>query len=205
MRKTMALFTVAMACALPLAASANPQSSNTASVRPSTRGGGPAQAPTPASPAQAATPALETRAQQLHAASPHIITVQSKIDAAQAEARGIERLAALASQPLTGEYREHLRGLEQDLQSDVSEARHHLDHLRSAVRGMQNDPSVNTDLGQADVALQQVRTELERFASAEGHGAAHASTADTRAFGTTLTRGLNDAKRAMERVERDLH
>jgi len=147
--------------------------------------------------------ALETRAQQLHAASPHIITVQSKIDAAQAEARGIERLAALESQPLTGEYANICAVSNRICSPDVSEARHHLDHLRSAVRGMQNDPSVNTDLGQADVALQQLRTELERFASAEGHGAAHASTADTRAFGTTLTRGLNDAKRAMDRVERD--
>lgn len=201
MRKTVAVFTVAMACALPLAASAHTSSSNQSSAtQPISRGGGPEH---PAH-EHAAAAGSETHAQQMHEMSPHIITVQSKIDAAQAEVRGIERLASLERQPLTGVYGDHMRLFARDLQSDITSARHHLDELRSAAANAQVSAAANNDMAAADHSLQQARTEIEQFESAAGHAGAPAAVMDARAFGNSLSHDLNNAKSAMDRVEHAL-
>jgi DNA repair exonuclease SbcCD ATPase subunit len=158
------------------------------------------------------------RSEQLHRASPHIILVQSKIDAAQAEIRGMERLASLEREPMSDTYRQHVRSFASDVQNDVNDARSHLDQLRSSVQNIQVSDSVRNDLQSADRALQQARTDLQRVDSI-GHVAqptpqppqgqqAQANQprqfTNYRDFGNAISGDLNNAKNAVGRIERAL-
>jgi hypothetical protein len=258
------LLTLAMACALPIAASAegaaaqrnsNDQSiqqsqrntnANSASDRsvqqnPSNeradtaklreangqrsnrdvnaRGGGERASQTAnAQQNQAAT--NNARNEQLHRASPHIILVQSKIDAAQAEIRGMERLASLEREPMSDTYRQHVRSFASDVQNDVNEARNHLEQLRSSVQNIQVSDAVRNDLQSADRALQQARADLQRVDTVgrnaqqptpqppQGQAGQAANQprqfTNYRDFGNAISGDLNNAKTAVGRIERAL-
>jgi hypothetical protein len=236
MKRSVSLLALAMACAIPLAASAEgaiesrvpdqhtmqqtrpAQGADTAKLRevgdtqmnreaPARGGGEPAAA-------------TDARAQQLHRASPHIILVQSKLDAAQAEVRGIGRLASLEREPMSDMYRQHVRSFATDLQNDVNDARHHLEQLRSTVQSLQVSDAIRNDMQAADRALLQARSDLQRI-DAIGRSNVPARPipqppqgqqpaiqarqfANFGDFGNAIAGDLDNAKAAIDRVERGL-
>ena len=176
---------LALALAAPAAHADNPPAANRPAAQPSQ---------TPPSQTQ-----NTTRDQQLHEAGPHIVTIETKLDAASAENRGLERLVGLESGTLGRTYQEHVGVLATSIQNDLNTARQHLDHLRDSAQRLGMMDQLNDQFTRVDQAMQQTRVKLAAINRVRQQ--ASPASSEIRGLSGDIGRELAQAKSAVERIE----
>lgn len=165
------------------------------------RGGGPQRGATTTAPSSA------DRGAMLHAASPHIIAVQTELDAARVMADGLARMAALEPGAISAPYREDTRALHDSIRSHLQAAETHLLDLRSSIQQLNLQDRLGNDLAQVDQLVQRARTDLGQLESGQpaqqstGGGPVATAVRDT---SRTVSRELQQARSAMDRIERNM-